>query len=320
MKKVGHTGTLDPDATGVLPICVGKATRAAELLTSADKGYRATFLLGITTDTLDMSGEIVSQTTDFVVTEEAVRAVIAGFVGEQTQIPPMYSAIKVGGKKLYELAREGIEIERKERQIIIESIEILEIDLHNKITVNLSSVNRENDLHNNVIVNSLDENLDKGLHNEIMVNQTEILAPKIVIDVKCSKGTYIRTLCADIGEKLGVGATMSELVRTQSGRFCIEDSYTLEALEQAKADGSLHNCLTPLADLFEEYSDIVIPEKYEALVKNGGAPNIKGLSVANERNLSPKDGETYRVFSENGEFLSLSIVRDERLWLLKNFV
>ena len=291
LKKVGHTGTLDPDATGVLPICVGKATRAAELLTNADKAYRATFLLGITTDTLDMTGEIVEishcrgEPCSPEVTEDDIQMVISQFIGEITQIPPMYSAIKIGGKKLYELARAGIEVERTKRSVIIESIKILEIDLHNKI----------------------------------MLNQIEINAPKIVIDVKCSKGTYIRTLCADIGEKLGVGATMSELERTQSGRFSIENSYTLSELELAKEDGSLHNYLTPLEDLFAEYDDVTVSGKCETLVKNGGAPRVSNGQLIMDNGQLLVEGETYRVFSESGEFLSLSKVKDGRLWIVKNF-
>ncbi|MCL2838895.1 MAG: tRNA pseudouridine(55) synthase TruB [Oscillospiraceae bacterium] len=275
LKKVGHTGTLDPDATGVLPICVGKATRAAELLTNADKAYRATFVLGITTDTQDASGTPTIQCKNINLTEEEIKAVIFQFTGNITQIPPMYSAVKVGGKKLYELARAGIEIERKERHITIFDIEIREIDLH----------------------------------NIIIVNQTEVNAPKITIDVKCSKGTYIRTLCADIGEKLGCGAHMTALVRTQSGQFKLEDSHTLDALERAKEEGRLLEYLTPLEDLFSQYSDVTVSGRDEILAKNGGSPRVQDLV----------EDETYRVFSENGEFLSLSQAKDGRLCIIKNF-
>jgi len=281
LKKVGHTGTLDPAATGVLPICVGKATRAAELLTTADKAYRATFVLGITTDTQDATGKIMnvnkppSAVGGHPLSKRGLNTVIPQFIGNITQIPPMYSAVKVGGKKLYQLAREGVEVERKERNVTIFDIKILDIDLHNVITVNETAVN----------------------------------APKFVMDVKCSKGTYIRTLCADIGEALGCGAHMTELIRTQSGQFKLEDSYTLEELERAKEEGRLQDCLTPLEDLFSQYKDVTVSGKDEILAKNGGAPRMNGLS----------EGETYRVFSSDEEFLSLSQVRDGRLWIVKNF-
>jgi len=291
IKKVGHTGTLDPDATGVLPICVGKATRAAELLTNADKAYRATFVLGITTDTQDASGQVTDVRTSALAEliegpgnvpadpndglHLKIRDVIPYFTGNITQIPPMYSAVKVGGKKLYELARAGIEIERKERHITIFDIEICEIDLH----------------------------------NIIMVNSDKITAPKITIDVKCSKGTYIRTLCADIGEKLGCGAHMTELVRTQSGQFKLEDSYTLDELERAKEEGQLEKYLTPLEDLFSQYAEVTVSGRDEILAKNGGSPRVRGIN----------ESETYRVYSESGEFLSLSQARDGRLCIIKNF-
>ena len=178
-RRVGHTGTLDPLATGVLPVCIGNATRAADMLIESDKKYRATFLLGKRSDTLDIQGQITEE-NEVTVTEDDVRRVIAGFIGEQDQIPPMYSAIKKGGKKLYDLAREGIEIEREPRRINIYSIDICDIEL-----------------------------------------------PTVTIDVHCSKGTYIRSLCDDIGTKLGCGAVMTKLRRTYTAGFAIEDAYTI---------------------------------------------------------------------------------------------
>ena len=157
-KKIGHTGTLDPDAQGVLPVCLGKATKLCDMLTDKDKVYEAVLLLGKSTDTQDITGTVLEEKSISGLTEEAVRKCIQAFIGEQEQIPPMYSALKVNGKKLYELAREGIEIERKARRITIHDIEILEVNL-----------------------------------------------PRVRMSVHCSKGTYIRTLCNDIGEKLGCG-------------------------------------------------------------------------------------------------------------------
>ena len=174
IKKVGHTGTLDPAATGVLPICIGKATKAAELLTASDKSYRAEIALGMTTDTLDAEGEILTEQPFEHVTKEMLENSIKKFIGEIEQIPPMFSAIKRDGKKLYELAREGITVEREKRRVRIDKIELLEFDR------------------------------EKGTAK---------------IDVDCSKGTYIRTLCEDIGMDIGCGAYMNSLERTRSGSF-----------------------------------------------------------------------------------------------------
>ena len=168
-KKIGHTGTLDPDATGVLPVCLGRATKVCELLTDHDKTYEALLLLGKTTDTQDISGEVLEERNPGNLTEEEVRSCIESFIGEYDQIPPMYSALKVNGKKLYELAREGKTVERKSRRVQIHGIRILEMNL-----------------------------------------------PHVRMEVDCSKGTYIRTLCHDIGEKLQVGGCMEELERTKS--------------------------------------------------------------------------------------------------------
>ena len=165
-KKIGHTGTLDPEAQGVLPVCLGKGTKVCELLTDKQKEYRAVMRLGIETDTQDMTGTVLRE-AKVDCSEDEIRSCVEGFVGVQEQIPPMYSALKVNGKKLYELARQGIEVERKSRRITIEKITIERIDL-----------------------------------------------PEVVMTVKCSKGTYIRTLCHDIGQSLGCGGCMSDLVRT----------------------------------------------------------------------------------------------------------
>ena len=179
MRKIGHTGTLDPDATGVLPVVLGSATKLVDMLTDKKKEYIATLRLGITTDTLDITGTVLSENTPDV-SEGEVRDAILSFIGPQLQTPPMYSAIKVNGRKLYELAREGIEIERQKRSIEIFDIEILDMSL-----------------------------------------------PDIRLRVECSKGTYIRSLCADIGDKLSCGAVITSLMRTKSGDFAIDRAYTL---------------------------------------------------------------------------------------------
>lgn len=187
IKKVGHTGTLDPLATGVLPVCIGReATKLSQLIMDSDKEYRAVLKLGISTTTQDSEGEITSQ-REVNVTEDMIKEAVKGFIGEISQIPPMYSAIKIDGKKLYELARKGIEVERKSRVVTINYINILNINLEE--------------------------------------NEVEMV-------IGCTKGTYIRTLCNDIGEALGCGGFMKSLVRTKCGGFSIENSITLEEFEE----------------------------------------------------------------------------------------
>ncbi len=200
IKKVGHTGTLDPLATGVLPICIGReATKLSQLIMDSDKEYKAVLKLGISTTTQDSEGEITSQREVFASKEEIEKA-IKSFVGEIEQIPPMYSAIKINGKKLYELARKGVEVERKSRVVTIKYINVLNIDMQEK--------------------------------------EAEIV-------IGCTKGTYIRTLCNDIGEKLGCGGFMKSLIRTKCGGFDIENSITLEEFEELFNQGKAEKVIVP---------------------------------------------------------------------------
>ena len=260
IKKVGHTGTLDPMATGVLPICIGSATKVADMLTLSDKAYTAEFVLGKTTDTLDAEGEILTE-SKVNVTGDEIRAAVMSFVGEIEQIPPMYSAIKQNGKKLYELARQGIEVERKPRKVTINSIDILEIN-----------------------------------------------GKTVTIDVSCSKGTYIRTLCADIGERLGTGAYMTKLRRTKTGIFAISESYTLEELGTLNELGTLKNVLIPIDKIFEKYPEIILNEKQKKSVTNGVRMTYKG-----------RENQVYRVYDENKNFLCISKIIDGKLTLEKSF-
>lgn len=263
IKKVGHTGTLDPDASGVLPVCIGRGTKAADMLTASDKAYRAQFILGMTTDTLDASGEILTE-QPVNVTKEQIEDVINEFIGEIYQIPPMFSAIKKDGRKLYELAREGITIEREKRKITIFDIKICEIDMENYA---------------------------------------------ITIEVSCSKGTYIRTLCEDIGMKLGCGAYMNTLVRTKSANFTLEESYTPEELLQMKKDGTLEKAIIPVDKLFSEYDKVILDEFLKGKAKNGIAIRRKGLI----------EGNLYRVYGDDGEFVCISEYRNGALYLKKAF-
>ena len=220
IKKVGHTGTLDPDATGVLPVCIGSATKAADMMTLSDKRYRAKFILGRTTDTQDISGKVLTE-CEVNCTDDEIRAAIMSFLGEYDQLPPMYSAIKQNGKKLYELAREGKIAERETRRVNIKEIKILSL----------------------------------GLEPEI--------------EVLCSKGTYVRTLCEDIGNKLGVGACMTALRRLQTGYFTEKDSYTCDELQKLKDEGRLDNALISVDKLFSDYGEIHLTPNQTKSVKNG---------------------------------------------------
>ena len=221
-KKVGHTGTLDPDAEGVLPICVGKGTKLADYIMADVKGYRAEVTFGITTTTQDSSGEIIEK-KDVIYDEDEIRHAVMSFVGDIEQIPPMYSTIKINGKKLYELARKGQEVERKARKIKIHDIKIL-----------------------------------------------EFLPPdKIVIDVLCSKGTYIRTLCVDIGEKLGYGAHMSKLLRTMSGSFKLENAIKLDDLKKLAEENRLEEALLNIDYVLRDYKKLYVSKKARKFLHNG---------------------------------------------------
>ena len=263
IKKVGHTGTLDPDATGVLPICIGRATKAADMLTVSDKAYRTQLVLGKTTDTQDASGKVLKE-RQVMVTQADIEETVSQFIGEISQIPPMFSAIKKGGKKLYELARQGISVEREPRKVTIYDIVIEEINLDNKT---------------------------------------------VTLDISCSKGTYIRTLCEDIGEKLGCGAYMNSLVRTKSAGFTLSDSYTQEELAEMKENGMLGDAVLPLDAIFESYEKIKLNQVLAKKVKNGMRIKVNDI----------KNGEKYRVYDENDTFLCISEGKNGELVLKKAF-
>lgn len=231
-KKIGHTGTLDPDAQGVLPVCLGKATKVCELLTDKNKEYKAVMLLGKVTDTQDMSGTVL-QEREVCVSEQEVRDAVLSFVGGYEQVPPMYSALKVNGKKLCDLAREGKTVERKARPVQILSIEIEKIEL-----------------------------------------------PRVTMKVECSKGTYIRTLCQDIGEKLGCGACMERLLRTKVSKFFVEDALTLGQIEElvakegagmepAEWSAKTFSFIQPVDSVFLQYPKAVVLQNYDKVLYNG---------------------------------------------------
>ena len=267
-KKIGHTGTLDPDATGVLPVCLGKATKLCDLLTDKNKTYEAVLLLGKTTDTQDITGEVLEEKSTEALTEEKVREAIEGFIGDYEQIPPMYSALKVNGKKLYELAREGKVIERKARPVKILDIQILEIDL-----------------------------------------------PKVRMEVSCSKGTYIRTLCHDIGEKLGCGGCMESLIRTRVSTFRIEDAKMLDEIETLKQEGKLAELLVPIDAMFPSYPKITGEDDWKAFAKNGNPLDLKMLKEA-----CGQDEETQvRLYDESGKFIAIYQWKEKKYHIVKMF-
>ncbi len=259
-KKIGHTGTLDPMAEGVLAVCAGSATKLCGLLTDADKEYETVLLLGKTTDTQDIWGKVLKETGQEEVkkldTSEVIKAV-RSFEGNIEQIPPMYSAIKQNGKKLYELAREGKTVERKSRRITIYGIDILSVEL-----------------------------------------------PFVRLKVSCSKGTYIRTLCEDIGNRLGCGGTMKELLRLRSGSFMLKDSLRLSEIKELKESGALDRALIPADRLFEDLRaigirDAACPEEiYQKLIMNGNKLELSFL----RRDLFPKEGERFRIYDKSGSF------------------
>lgn len=252
--KAGHTGTLDPLATGVLPILVGRAVKASEFLLTGDKHYRATFILGMETDTEDITGKVISE-SDNIPSESEVMAAINSMLGDSMQIPPMYSAIKVGGRKLYELAREGQTAEREPRPITVFEI----------------------------------------VPRKISDREYEI-------DVKCSKGTYIRTVCADIGKKLGCGAAMTSLKRLSASGFGIEISHTLSEIE-AMTEKEREALIIPTEEIFKDKAEVFLPPFFSRLARCGVEIYLKKIKM------DIPTGETVRLTDEKG-FFALGEVRE----------
>lgn len=264
-KKIGHTGTLDPSAVGVLPICLGNATKAIEFIIDKDKSYRAELTLGIATDTQDSSGKVISSHSVDASEKEIIDA-CKSFIGDITQVPPMYSAIKIGGKKLYEIARQGETIERQPRNITIYDINVIRIWDENTIIKD-------------------DEQC------------VEYITKKVMFDVHCSKGTYIRTLCNDIGEKLGCGGHMSFLVRTRAGIYDINSALTLEEIKTLAENNTLSSRLISVETLFEKYDKVLLSQVDTAKYNNGAWIKVK-FDKGNEKVIK-------RVYDNNGVFLGI---------------
>lgn len=257
-RRIGHSGTLDPMATGLLVVFVGRATRAVEFAESDSKEYLAGLRLGVTTDTQDITGNVLSEAPPL--DRAAAEAVFPQFRGEISQIPPMYSAIKVNGQKLYALARSGKTVERKARTITIHKLEC-----------------------------------------------TGEQGGDLMLDVVCSKGTYIRTLCHDIGAALGCGGTLSSLRRIRAGVFSVEDALTLEQIAAAADAGNAESLLLPVEQLFSDYPVLTVDAEQEKRCRNGASIRTDAA-----------DG-VYRLYSENGEFLMLSEFKHGTAEHIKSF-
>ena len=255
-RRIGHGGTLDPMATGVLPVFVGRATRGVEFFEHAEKTYETILRLGLTTDTEDITGTVLEETDAFV-TGQQLEDVLSRFRGEIMQIPPMYSALKVDGKKLYELARAGKEVQRQPRPVTIHELTLLRMDAD-------------------------------GIH----------------LRVQCSKGTYIRTLCKDIGEALGCGGCMAALQRVQAGEYAIEEAVPLQTLLDTEDP---QQYLRPVDSMFVNYPAVTLTPKQELRCRNGNAFSVQIL-----------DG-TYRAYSQDGEFLMLAQVSFGVMSTIKSF-
>lgn len=254
-KKIGHTGTLDPDATGVLPVCLGRATKVCELLTDKQKTYAARVRLGVVTDTQDMTGTVLEE-HPVAVTREEIHCAVSEFVGEIWQAPPMYSAVKVNGRRLYELARQGVEVERKKRRITVYSIEVT------------------------------------GIFPE---------TNEFAMEVTCSKGTYIRTLCHDIGRRLGCGAAMAGLVRTGVGPFVLEDALTLGGIEERVKTGGLEQIVMPVDHLFKGYPEVIVSDSGIRFLQNGN--KVKCGFCLNPP--SVETGEKVRMYDGSHNFYAI---------------
>ena len=260
IKKIGHTGTLDPKACGVLPVCIGKATKAIQYICDVDKLYRAEMILGIETDTQDSDGKVLKRIEKEYENDEIVFA-MNSFVGDYEQIPPMYSAVKIKGKKLYEYARKGIEIERKPKKVQIKNINIINI------------------------------------------SKTEIGAgiyQKVLFDVECSKGTYIRTLCSDIGNLLGCGGHLSFLVRVRSGEFDLNDAIPLENVEKLSADNAIYKKIIKVDTVLSHFKSIKLEENDLYRFNCGQLLQFNDKSFDNN--------EILRVYDFRNKFHALGVI------------
>lgn len=259
IRRLGHGGTLDPMATGVLPVFVGTATKACDVMPDNTKSYRAGFKLGQVTDTQDITGEVITS-SDMSVSRETLEAVIPDFLGDIMQLPPMYSAVQVNGQRLYDLARQGVDVERTPRQIHVDRL----------------------------ILTEYNENTREG-----------------ILEIYCGKGTYIRTIINDIGEKLGCGGIMTSLVRTSSGGFTLDECYTMDEIQQAADENRLEELVLPIERVFSSLSKLRLNEVQTRMYRNG----VK-LDISRVHNIKP-DTELYSVYGFDGLFIGTAFADHE---------
>lgn len=268
-RKTGHTGTLDPNATGVLPVLLGSATKAQDILPDHDKGYTAGFQLGIRTDTLDIWGEVLERVQTDVSEEEVLRA-MESFRGDIMQVPPMYSAIKKNGQRLYDLARQGVEVEREARPVTVYRLSLVSFNIEKQSGV---------------------------------------------LEIECSKGTYVRSLIDDLGKKLGACAAMTSLRRTRACGFGLPDCVTLDALRELTESGRADEIIRPVESLFVTFPEIIVSDAQAKRFSNGGALDISRTRLRND---PPPDGAVLRVFDGEKRFLGLAKA-EEKSGLLRIF-
>lgn len=258
MKRIGHTGTLDPQVTGVLPLCLGRATRIVEYIQDLPKEYEATVVIGLATDTEDLTGQVVERADSITLTEADVRAVLPAFVGKIEQVPPMYSAVKIDGKRLYEIARAGKQVERQARTVTIFELEVLGMDL-------------------------------------------QAPAPELTFRVLCSKGTYIRTLCVDLGRKLGYPAVMKQLVRTRTGNIGLADTLDLDQIAEFADNGRLQERLIPLDRAIAHLPSVKLPIHLGVQASQG-----RSIRLPSDLGTLPEqDVRTVRVYDTADHFIGL---------------
>ena len=255
MKRLGHGGTLDPMATGVLPVFVGTATKACDIMPDNSKSYIAGFRFGAVSDTQDIWGE-VTEKSDNAVSRDDIEDILPCFIGNIMRLPPMYSAVQVNGQRLYDLARKGIEVERTPREVQINKLEIL----------------------------SYDENTREG-----------------TLSIECGKGTYVRTIISDMGDKLGTGGIMTSLVRTSSGGFTLEECYTFEQIQQAKDEGRLEELILPIDRVFTMLPKLRLNEAQTKMYRNG----VK-LGLSRIHNIR-EDKDCYSVYGSDGKFIGTAV-------------
>ena len=255
MKRLGHAGTLDPMATGVLPVFVGTATKACDIMPDNSKSYRAGFRFGQTSDTQDVTGKVL-KSSDKSVRYDDICAVLPDFIGKIMQIPPMYSAVQVNGKRLYDLARQGIEVEREAREIEVSSVKLVEYD----------------------------ENTREG-----------------TLEIDCGKGTYIRTVINDIGEKLGCGGIMTSLIRTSASGFTLDDCYTFEQIQQARDENRLESLILPVERVFSSLPSLRLGEVQTGMYRNG----VK-LDLSRIHNIKENCG-LYRLYGFDNKFIGTAV-------------